>query len=682
MQDRLLPAIICLVIGLGLGFGLATLLADDSDGQPILGTRLDANQTESSVPDSKDPVSNNASSNSRPSRPAKPKPDGNVPAQGSGESAAGIGPMPVPVVELPPVPTGTLTLNGRVELEDGTPLAGATVYVLVRGNADPVYDPDQRAQLDGLPTWLSVADRQEAQWRRVAENYQRSKHATREVLSDSDGRFAFTGLPDEQLTVAGSMKGYSFSRSGVRCFPGDDVVLTAEAIFEITLALTLPDGSIPSGADVRASAPNSRGRGVATIWLPDQPTIQLTEGIYDLIATFERAGIQYRGTIEDVDVSSAMFGQTLTIALGSEPEVSVTVVLPFDTDASVAVRFFALADGVSASLESFRSGTIWFSMSGTGLKRRGQRFLDPGRYAFGAGWGSQAMSVFKEVIVGDEPVSMELELPEPDRTGRVELAISVPQGRPVRNPRFRIEERSSGRNRSSNTNAIQLKNGNWLVDLERRNPTEPEPSDVSYTITVSLEGFGDASVSFGAGATQLSLAFEEPGKAIFALRGASTLPAGSRLQVAVYGVKDDRTRDSRRIDNITISSDGSGTSKELATGSYFAVLMLSRSGNSWRSSEVSSVEFTLGRGETTVTLDTPVLYDLRVTLPVSARDASVYLAMQTGSSNSFRHLENGRGDSTGSVIFEGLAAGRYRLTRSGGPSKTIELPADSVVVLE
>ncbi|HIA27369.1 MAG TPA: carboxypeptidase regulatory-like domain-containing protein [Planctomycetes bacterium] len=130
-----------------------------------------------------------------------------------------------------------LPIVGMVRMEDGTPIAGATIVA--------------RSQLERVAT--SAVDREERliQWveREVQED--RVDADPWQTTSDENGRFELTRLPLTRFLVSAKHPRWSFNRASRSTSPGSLVVFVAqEPKLEVDLQVRLADGSIPARAEV------------------------------------------------------------------------------------------------------------------------------------------------------------------------------------------------------------------------------------------------------------------------------------------------------------------------------------------------------------------------------------------------------------------------------------------------
>ena len=130
-----------------------------------------------------------------------------------------------------------LPIVGIVRMEDGTPIAGATIVA--------------RSQLERLAT--SAVDREERliQWVEHEVQEDRVDSDQWQTTSDENGRFELTRLPLTRFLVSAKHPQWSFNRARLSTSPGSLVVFVArEPKLEVDLQVRLADGSIPARAEV------------------------------------------------------------------------------------------------------------------------------------------------------------------------------------------------------------------------------------------------------------------------------------------------------------------------------------------------------------------------------------------------------------------------------------------------
>jgi hypothetical protein len=291
-----LPAVLALIVGLGLGcwLGYSQRPANISE------SRQDHT---AAVPDK---PSANAPLDQQPKTPdiTKEKP------------IETVAPAVKFTFDLPEMPTGEGVTTGRVRLGDGSPcvdLALRAVPYLI-----PVLSQQKTQQ-------MSVEERVAYEEAVIRQQYEGSREAT----TAEDGTFKFARLSELYYTALAATPGWKLRLPKGQQPPsfraGDELDLIATRLVAVPLRVLLPDGSEAAQARVVARAlPANISE--FTSWTPTRREVEVSPGTVRFYVT----GIPDDSMVAEVDAEIPESGSAteLAIQLARSPGVYVTLKVP------------------------------------------------------------------------------------------------------------------------------------------------------------------------------------------------------------------------------------------------------------------------------------------------------------------------------------------------------------------
>ena len=142
----------------------------------------------------------------------------------------------ISTIEAPDL-EGALPIVGFVRMEDGTPIAGATIVA--------------KSKLERLATSGADPEERLIQWIEHEVQEDRVDSDQWQTTSDENGRFELTDLPLTRFLISAKHPRWNFNRARRSTSPGSLVVFVAqEPKLEVDLQVRLADGSKPAKAEV------------------------------------------------------------------------------------------------------------------------------------------------------------------------------------------------------------------------------------------------------------------------------------------------------------------------------------------------------------------------------------------------------------------------------------------------
>ena len=567
----------------------------------------------------------------------------------------------VSVVRVPDadLPRGSGRIAGTCLDPDGRPLAGVVVKVY----------PVNRRGTRGREGPRNGSPPPEPPIEQVASEYGKrvalQRAWTWSATTDADGRFAVTGLPDEDFHVHAWWRGLKFSVKGgsnpIR--PGMDVTLVSTHLLLVDLTLVLPDGTTPDRTWVSAT---TEGRGTGWYWEPGQTTNPLAAGGW----TIEAKAGDYQEFVSEKK----------TIRLS--PETSpLKVLLPLRPCSGIRVRVF-LRPGMPPMPMRVIACPAG-SKEGDGhrqwhAEQFGRRFfvrdLPPGDYVVRLRGMPATASSEKVTLDGKSIADVDLRMPEPDPDFSVMVKVTGPDGNPV--PGVRLSERVKidGGSRSGGGHGLDLGDGRYqfffdraLSDLRREHPKAQIARHVVARSTVH----GEESVEVPDGVERVELSFVVPAKVTLVVDNWGKTGHEPRI---LAGFSEGKPA-SPFFSGQRLGSDGTKVFGPIRPGVYTFFLL--HPIGSHRNVPIASYTVSLAAGESRVSLSIPALHELTAAIEGGGRKLFQISSPEFG-------WESSPDLATSGEITWKLPPGVYLVHPWGshdfGPPRKVRVPGDRRVV--
>lgn len=323
--------------------------------------------------------------------------------------------------------TGTVLITGSVRMIDGTPVQGARI------RAFAIVGPAGSAAPSSTKTRDLAA--------RLVDFVRTERHRmarTREAVTDAEGRFAVTGLPEApKYEVAAFRKGSEVLPSRMPLRPDRPARFIARPIVKVPFTIRLPDGSMPDEATIvaRRRDPSPEGEYVRR-WSPSAPAIRLAAGAH-AIQAFAGDDREYSTREEECVIRPGSPPPPLELSFQSALAIRGDVRLEgggrpgeimVECDSVEAKDAHAVESG--SEEPTYSDGTICSSIYGDEFSFD---HLEPGTYRLTASrWSRHRESLVEEtVILTDRTVYRVLIIPRrPDDDYLVIRAVDA-SGRPA-----------------------------------------------------------------------------------------------------------------------------------------------------------------------------------------------------------------------------------------------------------
>lgn len=503
--------------------------------------------------------------------------------------------------------------------------------------------------------------------RRWASAQDRTRFAT----SDARGRFVFEGLAANSAhTAHARVDGAFVLCDDHRLAPGDETRLVVHRIVPVRVAVATEDARPVESCELSIDAREGYGR---VRWTVAEPIIELIEG--------ENVVRAYTGAFGDVGI----FAEDLaTESLASSDAVAVQVTTdmgPLELvlrDSNVVRVAFDGARPLPTGLRAFleltrrvegpsRSRTESEPVSGedTVVHFGG---VEPGIYDLRLRMASTVEYVVEhefEYLGGVQDVL--LVVPELRATEAIRVRALGPDGEPIEAPSFSRGVRDGNRMDAGVSSAEPLGDGWWSV-----------ADHMSHVLASSSEGLGPGQVAilsvgcrkFGAMEVELT-----PGVDEYEVRFA----ARSQLNVTIVRAGEPVARRERLVLRSTLDDsaksaspdrDGEYVFRHLEPGTYELDLLRDRR-------RVGGSVVNLVPGENRLELLPDPTYELEVHCIGLTEGQSLNLEPIVDGETTSTWSSSARVDTAGRAAFEGLPAGRYRLS-TGFDSIEVDVPCGSV----
>jgi hypothetical protein len=540
--------------------------------------------------------------------------------------------------EGPPPVEGKIT--GKVETEDGRPLAG----VLVR--ARPVDAPSKdEDESDEEPDLEEVV-------RRAVVRHRWSTAGLREARTDASGSYALDRLRGSGFHVEATHDGYETRSVQHRwdVAPGDRVDFVASSRIEVPVQVLLPTREPAPTAVIYCAA---RGRSHDSLgWSIRKPFIRLPPGEYAIYAVHE----DLRSDEQRISVDAGLDVPVLSLVLVARTGVRVRASAP-DQEAGETLTVWAarLSPGAAPDAERLRRA----SQQSTSRRQPVVKFLDvlPGAYAIGAGRGSPEVIEVVQVVDG-RIADHDLRVPALDPSDVVILRAFGPTGEVVRDF-YCSWEYVAGEERHSPDRVGEREDGSQWAGIE--NPRALAKPEGHWRVEVTARGLGIAVAEVSGRAGEAVVRYGEPALLDVLVESGKVDPGSLRASLSSARSRGTAQAFSRGGRTLSFEPQAPGDyTLGIQTGAEVVVACM-------------SVHLVPGPNAITVTL--PALYPLRVRATGEPRHVRVYSLDSEPVWSTYADL-----DRTDVAMFEALPAGPYRIHR-GRETMIVVVPGASSEVV-
>lgn len=499
----------------------------------------------------------------------------------------------------------------------------------------------------------------------IAAYVERRRALERVTRSDREGRFTLSGLdPARVYAIEPARDGLAFQLEGaqVEYFPvGSNLSFVATVTAQLTLRVTLPDGSPPAAAHVRLEADAGHSPR-QWYWTPAQATEPVPAGQWRLQVSAGPRG-EYKS--ETITLALSAGGtESLDVPLRGVPGIHGRVVPAIGVEDAMELQIFHEVDG---RFEPGPSHRLW--------ARQAWRFqfndLSPGRHRLSLWFGNHEVER-RDVTIVDDIVRLEFVMPEPDVNDYVVVSVSGPDG-PI----------SQGLNLSLSVIGEQpvrdrrierpLNRGNgdyWL----RRREADFSGSGGSYRIFVESMIYGQRNVEYGRHDRHpVAIVFEEATYLNVEIVGLAEHEHREHLHVAIYRPG----RRAQRGSSTGVRRDdppfGPRRFGPLEPGEY-VVELFAQDGSRGAELVLTTLQTNVTPGENRIRLHPPELYAFVVVVPEEFSERASMSVNRVGDSFS---ISLGASSEAAELEARLVPAGEYRVIRHGVGEMRVSLPADA-----
>jgi hypothetical protein len=553
---------------------------------------------------------------------------------------------------------GALAREAEAALErnvprDDDPAAGGTITGSVRGpEGEPIAGVIVSAFPNSYPAGVSKAQRGTRSRERRHEDLALSAVAHDAILRElwrrrsrglattgADGRYEMRVLATVSYRLYAFHERYTVEPASrdSECAAGSVVDFRARIVVSARVEVRMPDGTLAKTAWLRWRGLDSDGY---VAWEPQKARVRLPPG-----PCWVKAQAWAPDPLQSDEVKHAL-GTVLVLHLRGRRVLKARLVLPegLAMPGSVEYRLRCLADSDEpdpASLRQDRTAqeghssvpgqALWFDLA-------------PGRYLVVAFLGGSRFA-HAVVEVGDGPVDVDLQVPDPAADPHVTVKLLGPDGGFVTGRAwFRLWTQSGSRPRYHGTETLRRKDGSWMLLLKDIDVQ----GGAILGIGTDEYGFVERPIDV-ANAGSITVHFVAPARARLRVEGYAGSGLAGRLAGGLVG-----GRASRRLR--LISADGTCELAAVQPGDYGLQLILrDRDGKSW---PIAQRRVVLEAGVHEHTMAVPVLQTLRVRPTGRLRRQTVTLHCTDPAVGSFRREVRLR---DGVAVFEQLGAGSYEI---------------------
>jgi len=560
----------------------------------------------------------------------------------------------------PPKDGGDGVIDGKVESEDGDPIEGALVRATRRIDSDlrPSSRGDRAPALDSLDDVVRTA----------VESYWKTRGASGEAVTASDGSYRIDGLGDGTYSMSAHADSWSVSARSSRAMPGQTIDFIASRVIDVTIEVRLGDanGQSVEFAGVRSRTEGSRRSTTTELWSRADPRVRLMPGQYTIHAYLdrklgERSGIDGDWISEkiDLDVRHGGAEEAVTLVLKPQRGVRGRVLVPSGENLSSARAWLKKVEAGGAVDAAFiESGNSRY-ISGSGLEFE-YLDLEPGRYVVGAGrsW-DRRVAVHETVVVEAGVTDVELALPALDPSQSLIAVARDSAGKPLRRVTFRVSIRKGSKQSSTSLYADEDQAGRYRLWPESKlRAALAEPANVStLELTAKTRDRGSKTLDLSKGQAAIEFRFGAPATVDVNVPVNDTKRWSGKLRAGLspFGKGGASSR--------TLDADGTGRLGPVQVGDYNLTLSVRSGRSGWF--QVTERPVTLGPGDNQIALSLPALHDLKVAF-IGATGSRVYL--QIGSSSVRADIVDGEAQ------FSLLPAGLHSLRAEvGGSWRTMKV---------
>jgi hypothetical protein len=504
---------------------------------------------------------------------------------------------------------------------------------------------------------------------------------TREAYTDENGAYVITGLREtsrydidaykENWEIDTAPGGHRHDE-----LAGSVIDLVGKPVVVLPVSIELADGGEPFKARVEWQRDSRSG---SERWYPHEPMIKLRPGAYTLRV---KAGDEHEFASDPQEITLSLSEPPPPVSFVIGPRIGVRGMVLFPEGEAPEYASVYMA---KCSREESPDDRDLLSSNLRDYAYRGNAFkydfkdVEPGSYLLGVSRSRRRIDYSELVEVGGELVRHDLRVPPLQPDEYLVLWVKAPDGS------FTNDLQASISNSWSLGTALKKKDGSLLLPLdpERVNAAQGPPTS---TLTVYSSKLGRKSVEITRDQREVTVEFGEP--AFLEVTVGGYRGSGLENQLALYmkrveapggtpgrmiwGGSSGRSR--------AIDSDGRQTFGPIEPGDYDILLTLNRSGRG--AAKISQLQVALVVGENRATMDLPRLYSLTVETNLSPGTS---IRLQSAESDSPAYRDVARVEETGSVVFEHVPAGNYKLfAYAGGRAVQMEvsIPARGSIYLE
>ncbi|MBZ0137305.1 MAG: hypothetical protein K8I27_13140 [Planctomycetes bacterium] len=578
----------------------------------------------------------------------------------------------IATIDPPPVAAGNGVISGRVLTSTGEPLPGVNV------TARPRY-PDRRYAPDAT---LEQRVRDNIRYERWREA---SAHA---AITDDSGAYELAGLSEaETYNVWCELDGWRFSARGQtgRVEPGATRDWTATRIFKLAVEVRMPDGSLASEARVTVHDVANDRRQSSEYLGTGAGEIQLEAGEWKIVAT---GGRQDEYSSDEVVVRTEPGKQLapLVLTLKGRPGISGTVTLP-EALAGTSARVYIVKDPPPeppVDLQAIRQQRpeqeyVSFYDREEVASTRGEFSrldIEPGVYRIILDHENE-IADWRDITVTNDLVTVDLKVPEPDRSKYFVVRILSPEGDFLADSYANLTihhghgwQSGGGQRAAPGRDAIWVKRGE---PSSRGNGELPE--QWWYTLSATHEEYGTLKRRIERdGPAEQEFRLQAPGTVTLAAIGHNEHELQKSLNWSIVDVGEQGTS-LRGFELRERDADANQSPLKfgpMQPGAYDLVLVL---GGDFDGSELLRQSVTIAAGENALTASVPALYTLKVRC-ANESDARRLRLLRDGR----RLRRDGEWERTDAAVAEflNLLAGEYEIEGPTGRMR-VTVPVNGTI---
>ncbi len=570
--------------------------------------------------------------------------------------------------------SGSGQFVGHVRTEDGKPVEGVRIRAVRK-----------RAKGSGSGTEANLEERV----LELVDQHRFRESTTLEAVTDASGAYTIAGaFETARYDVSARKTNWKFETAPGQHrhdeLPGITVDFVATPQSELRVDVLFAAGGEPHKARIEYRRTDMASRRTSSSsWSPTDRSLRLEPGQYSLRA---RAGDdnEYASEWAETTLSIDSAASPLRLTLKTRPGIIGQVVFP-PGERPENVRVFLVSSSSAdvdpqVLLQSDRSD--WLSHHNK--FQFSFKDLEPGGYVVGMSRQHNTgvvASTFVEVT--DKLERVEIEVPALGPDEYFVLWVRDPAGEIVRD--FSTGITYYHGNGSHGTSPATLKKDDGSTWVLR----EPAADDLTIDeieraeLRIQSPKYGSKTAAFDyQSADTIEVQFVDPAFLDVTVRGL----AGSDLEGRLEGVLalTEENNGARHTRYVTQQSgqgfDGDGRKRfgPVEPGEYMLHLQVRHKRHQHRVIHEERVQ--VGTGENAVTVPLPAVYTLTVRMPEGREKMRIQIQKSGGGM-----YDNGTPDESGTLVFETLGAGEYKLTSWGGPNggqMTVRVPETLEVTFE